>query len=353
MVRTGAFSFALLFPLLWSAGPAGAATDGGADASANCPHGDGFPNVVRGHAFGNSLFCAAGGYVTRGSVISTKILPNGCLSDSYSVSCGSQKFSFEVEPGKPLPKPPRWLLQAEPAVMEKYQLADQKLSTAPKEAIAALDEALAREKGIPHLWRLRGLAQFATGHPDLAVSDLDRALALAPKWPILRLEHAQAVGASGKTAKAVAELRALEKDQSPSWKHWGELLGGITYGLEQLGDPAAAKYKQRTCAAGVPAPPRRWCGRRSLTTGRPARADSEGVAESDPTVWNGGLVHARPRVVRTNRPPVGDAEEEAHGESVASQHLSSDLEVCPDDVSAGAGAGILFDAKPKRCESAP
>jgi tetratricopeptide (TPR) repeat protein len=249
----GIARFTLIAVLTLSASRGGAAPKpaGSPDAaapSAGCP--TDVENVVRGHAFLNGLFCADGDDLKRGAQGASP-LPGGCFADSYGVSCGERHFSLEVVPGKPLPAVPAGLLRADEVALAKYRLADEKLESAPEEARAAMDVALARAPTIPQFWRLRGLAQVMLGQLDLARRDLDRALALAPRSPRYRLEHAEIRARSGEHLAATAELRALEKDVGPKWNRWSELLGVLTSQLEQAKDPAAPGYRKRACAAGV------------------------------------------------------------------------------------------------------
>jgi tetratricopeptide (TPR) repeat protein len=248
----GIARFALVAALALSASRAGSAprraSSPDAAAPADCP--TDVENVVRGHAFLDSLFCADGGDLKRGAQGASR-LPDGCFADSYGVSCGERWFSLEVVPGKPLPAVPAGLLRADDVAVAKYRLADEKLEAAPEEARAALDVALARAPTIPQLWRLRGLTQIMAGHFDLARRDLDRALQLAPRSPLYRLEHAEVRARVGERRAAIVELRALEKDVTAKWDRWRELLGTLASLLEEDKDPAAPAYRKRACSAGV------------------------------------------------------------------------------------------------------
>ncbi len=225
------------------------APDAGAPAE-RCP--TDVANVARGHAFVSGLFCADGNDVALGGQ-GAKALPDGCFADSFAVRCGDHAFVVEIDPRKPLPAPPAGLLRPDDVALAKYRLADEKLETAPEEARAAIAVALARAPALPQFWRLAGLAEVMTGNLDRARRDLDRALALAPRAPRYRLEHAEIRARAGERLPAVAELRALEKDVGPKWSRWPELLGVLTSELEALEDPAAPAYRRRACAAGVEA----------------------------------------------------------------------------------------------------
>jgi tetratricopeptide (TPR) repeat protein len=239
------------------ASPAGATK---ADASAPGREAADFANVLRGHAFVDSLFCADGSDLVSGEQ-GAAALPGGRFADTYGVSCGAHSFSLGVVPDQPLPPVPAGLLRADDLALAKYRFADAKLEAAPEEARAAMDIAVARAPSIPQFWRLRGLTEVMTGHLDLARRDLDRALELAPRAPRFRLEHAEIRARSGEHLAAAAELRALEKDVGPKWNRWPELLGVLTAQLERIKDPAAPAYRRRACTAGVkplcaPAAPR-------------------------------------------------------------------------------------------------
>jgi hypothetical protein len=218
-------------------------------------------NEVRGHAFVRSLYCTSGVELKQDAAIGTSRLPNGCFVDTYGVACADQRFQFDVEPGKPLPSVPPWLFSIDDAAAAKVRLADEKLESAPAEARAAMDDVLARVQQVPQLWRLRGLTEIMSGKLELALADLDRALALGPKQPLYRLEHAEVKSRLGDRRGALAELHALEKDVAPDWSRWRELLAVTASLLDEEKDPGAPAYRKRACAAGAKsfcaaAPPR-------------------------------------------------------------------------------------------------
>jgi tetratricopeptide (TPR) repeat protein len=217
-------------------------------------------NVVRGHAFVDSLLCADGNELLK-NVQGANPLPDGCFADSYGVSCGEHAFSLAVIPGKPLPAVPPGLLLLNEEALKQFRFASSKLESAPEEARKALDQALEKEQRAPQLWRLRGLTQIMGGHFDLALRDLDRALQLAPRQPLYRLEHGEVRARAGDRPGAIAELRALEKDVAASWSRWRELLSVLATLLDEQKDAAAPAYRKRACATGS----KSFCGPRDRT----------------------------------------------------------------------------------------
>lgn len=80
-------------------------------------------------------------------------------------------------------------------------------------AIAAFDQAIARDPRLSRAWLNRGLAWQQKGDLDRALADLDRAVRLAPRDPGGYRQRAQLLRQRGETRRAAAdEARADELD---------------------------------------------------------------------------------------------------------------------------------------------
>jgi len=206
-------------------------------------------NVARGHSIASSLYCHSGFPATTRAVAS-RLLPNGCLADTFILKCGADTRTLVVEPGAE-PTIPSDLFRVDPGAISDYQEAHRNLTKDPTTALAAINRALEKEKRIGQWWRVRGLAYVQLGRLEDALADFDTVLARTPTEPLFRLEHAQIAARGGRQTQAIAELIAIDHDTAANWANKRELAGTLAHLASEAGHPDAPVFRARACAEGV------------------------------------------------------------------------------------------------------
>ncbi len=115
-------------------------------------------------------------------------------------------------------------------------------------AYAACRPLAERAPGEANVWYLLGMAAFRMGHGEEALSCLDRALAIRPKGPVMRMHRGQVRCALGRMQEGLEDLREavrLKPDLA-------EAQEALTTALANLGRQGEAIEACRTALARMP-----------------------------------------------------------------------------------------------------